>query len=176
MTRRRVIKLYLQPDGQLFPVTAEKVGDGYTVALTTQELDAHVTASDSGPWSVVLASGYSHEALVENQQDQILVTVEDERFLFHLQDDSRTGSPKRKSSTDGEVAAPMPGKVVKIQIAPGEEVEAGQPILLFEAMKMQNEIRSPQDGVLSKVFVTEGQAVDAREKLFVVSPQDNSTN
>ena len=171
---QRPIKLYLQPDGQSFSLTAEKVEDGYKVVSTTQELDADVTASDNGLWSVVLASGYSHEGLVENQQDQILVIVEDERFLFHLQDGSRTGSPKRKSSTDGEVAAPMPGKVVKIQIAPGDQVEAGQPVLLFEAMKMQNEIRSPQDGVLSKVFVTEGQAVDTREKLFVVSPRGNS--
>jgi biotin carboxyl carrier protein len=64
----------------------------------------------------------------------------------------------------------MPGKVVKILVAEGEAIEAGQGVLLFEAMKMQNEIRSPGDGVLRRLHVEEGQAVEARTPLFLVGP------
>jgi biotin carboxyl carrier protein len=49
-------------------------------------------------------------------------------------------------------------------------VTAGQPVLLFEAMKMQNELRSPENGIVSQIDVGPGQAVEARERLYVVSP------
>ena len=62
----------------------------------------------------------------------------------------------------------MPGKVVKLLVAEGDAVTAGQGVLLFEAMKMQNEIRSPQDGTMGELNVSEGQAVEARDRLFVV--------
>jgi biotin carboxyl carrier protein len=64
----------------------------------------------------------------------------------------------------------MPGKVVKLLVAVGGAVTAGQGVLLFEAMKMQNEIKSPQEGTLSELLVTEGQAVEARDLLFAVKP------
>jgi biotin carboxyl carrier protein len=64
----------------------------------------------------------------------------------------------------------MPGKVVKVLVSKGETVAAGQPILLFEAMKMQNELRSPQDGVVAQIGVEAGQAIEAREPLYVLDP------
>jgi biotin carboxyl carrier protein len=64
----------------------------------------------------------------------------------------------------------MPGKVVKLLVSPGESLLAGQPVLLFEAMKMQNELRAPQPGTLLELDVAEGQAVEARERLYVVGP------
>ena len=74
----------------------------------------------------------------------------------------------RRVSARAEVKAPMPGKVVKILVASGDTVSSGQGVLLFEAMKMQNEIKSPQDGVVSEISVEEGQAVEARDRLFVI--------
>ena len=71
-------------------------------------------------------------------------------------------------SAVAEVKAPMPGKVVKLLVSAGDVVEAGQGILLFEAMKMQNEIRSPMAGTVVDFTVQEGQAVDSRGILFSV--------
>jgi biotin carboxyl carrier protein len=62
----------------------------------------------------------------------------------------------------------MPGKVVKVLVSAGASVSAGQPVLLFEAMKMQNELRSPEDGVVAEVAVEAGQAVEARERLYTL--------
>jgi biotin carboxyl carrier protein len=64
----------------------------------------------------------------------------------------------------------MPGKVVELLVSPGASVTAGQPVLLFEAMKMQNELRSPEDGVVAEIAVEAGQAIEARERLYVLVP------
>ena len=63
----------------------------------------------------------------------------------------------------------MPGKVVRLLAKAGDAVEAGQGLLVVEAMKMQNEIRSPKRGTVERVLVTEGQAVNAGEVLCVVA-------
>ena len=67
-----------------------------------------------------------------------------------------------------EVVAPMPGKVIRILATQGAAVEAGQGLLVIEAMKMQNEIKSPKKGTLERLLVKEGQAVNAGEPLAVV--------
>ena len=75
---------------------------------------------------------------------------------------------KAPSSTDvsGNVlVAPLPGTVVEVFIKPGEEVEAGQVILIIEAMKMKNSIRSVRDGKVKDVLVNAGQAVAHKQAL-----------
>ncbi len=67
-----------------------------------------------------------------------------------------------------KLTASMPGKVVRILTAPGAHVKAGQGIAVIEAMKMQNEIRSPRDGKISSILVQEGKAVNAGEVVAVV--------
>jgi biotin carboxyl carrier protein len=62
----------------------------------------------------------------------------------------------------------MPGKVVRILTTPGAQVKAGQGIVVIEAMKMQNELRSPRDGKITAILVQEGKAVNAGEVVAVV--------
>jgi biotin carboxyl carrier protein len=61
--------------------------------------------------------------------------------------------------------SPMPGKVIRLLVNVGDEVEAGQGLVVVEAMKMQNEIRSPKKGKVERVLVSEGQNVNAGEAL-----------
>ena len=98
---------------------------------------------------------------------EILVEVLGERFRFGSGAE-RQEDAAGPTSGRSEVKAPMPGRVVKLLASAGETVTAGQAVLLFEAMKMQNEIRSPQDGVLTELAVKEGQAIQTREILFIV--------
>jgi len=67
------------------------------------------------------------------------------------------------------VVAPMPGKVVRVLVKTGQRVEAGEGILVIEAMKMQNEVRSPKSGTVERLLVSENQAVGAGEVLAVVA-------
>jgi biotin carboxyl carrier protein len=64
--------------------------------------------------------------------------------------------------------APMPGRVVKVLVRPGEEVKAGRGVVVVEAMKMENEIKAPRDGKIREIRVTEGAAVEAGEDLAVL--------
>jgi propionyl-CoA carboxylase alpha chain len=70
----------------------------------------------------------------------------------------------------GGLAAPMPGKVILIHVAPGERVQAGQVLLVMEAMKMEHPIRAVKDGVVSEVRVRLGDQVEAGQVLIVVEP------
>ena len=62
----------------------------------------------------------------------------------------------------------MPGRVVRVLVAPGDEVAARQPVVVVEAMKMENELRSPKAGRVKDVAVTEGASVEAGRVLVVV--------
>ena len=69
---------------------------------------------------------------------------------------------------DGRVLAPMPGRVVKVLVAPGTVVEARQGVIVVEAMKMENELRAPRAGVVREVRVAEGASVEAQALLVVI--------
>jgi biotin carboxyl carrier protein len=62
----------------------------------------------------------------------------------------------------------MPGKIVRVIAAEGDEVEAGQGLIVVEAMKMQNEIKSPKQGKVTKIAVKEASAVNAGDLLVIV--------
>lgn len=64
--------------------------------------------------------------------------------------------------------APMPGKVLKVLVKAGETVKENQPIIVLEAMKMENEIVAPKDGVISAVYVNEGSALDVGQPIATV--------
>mgnify|MGYP006267204547 FL=1 len=74
------------------------------------------------------------------------------------------------AAAEGPVAvkAVMPGRVVKLLVKEGDDVKEGEPILVLEAMKMENDILAPKDGVIAEIGVVPGQAVETSEKLLVV--------
>jgi biotin carboxyl carrier protein len=166
-----VRKLRSLPDGELHAVAIERKGDGYRVE--TDRWGAGMTlvrGSGAGAFSVLTENGLSFEVLVERRESEIEVAVGQSRFRFAS--GAERPSIHRRGQTSGrlEVKSPMPGKVVKVLVSRGEAVTAGQPVLLFEAMKMQNELRSPQDGVVAHIAVEAGQAIEAREPLYALDP------
>ena len=95
--------------------------------------------------------------------------------LFHLEAvDERSrllaASSKMAASGPQTIEAEMPGKVVLLKAAVGDTVTEGQGIVVVEAMKMENEITSPVDGVITEMPVEEGQTVETGAVLFVVEP------
>jgi pyruvate carboxylase subunit B len=78
-----------------------------------------------------------------------------------------TKTPKRpKPSKPGDVASPMPGRVVKVLVAKGDRVEQGDPVLIIEAMKMESRVPAPIAGTVSALHVKEGEDVKADETLI----------
>ena len=87
--------------------------------------------------------------------------------------DPRAWSGRRHGNVEAEgrqqIVAPMPGKVVRVLVHAGDRVEAGQGLMVVEAMKMQNEIRSPKSGTVERILAKEGQPVNAGEVLCVIA-------
>jgi pyruvate carboxylase subunit B len=73
-----------------------------------------------------------------------------------------------------ELRAQMPGKIVKVLVAPGERVERDQGLVIIEAMKMENELKAEVDGVVAEVRAREGETVESGALLLVVEPPESS--
>ena len=108
---------------------------------------------------------------VDDQLEEILVDslVEVVPSVSGVIDVKSTGHSIRPRATEeGDVTTPMPGAVVKIKVRIGDKVEAGDTVLIVEAMKMENEVHTPVSGVVEKIYVAEGDSVNPDEVLVVV--------
>ncbi|MDQ6699996.1 MAG: biotin/lipoyl-binding protein [Acidobacteriota bacterium] len=119
---------------------------------------ADVVEVEPGVYSVIL-QGRSYEARVNGAE----VSVESRRLLVEVQDPRRWNPASATLPGEGRATlkAPMPGKVIRILAHPGDDVTAGQGILVIEAMKMQNELKAPRAGRIASVSVKENDAVTA---------------
>ena len=79
-----------------------------------------------------------------------------------------TQSTLPKPQKQGDITAPIPGRITRVAVGVGDEVVAGDTVLVVEAMKMENEVHTPIDGVVKEVYVKEGDAVNPDETLVVV--------
>jgi biotin carboxyl carrier protein len=80
----------------------------------------------------------------------------------------RAANPGASAQGEQTVVAPMPGRVVRVLVGAGDTVEARQPVIVVEAMKMENELRSPKDGRVKNVAVEPGASVEAGRILVVI--------
>jgi len=131
--------------------------------------DANVESPEPGVYSVLL-DGRSYDAFVEDTPTGLVVTIEGHRFELEVRDPRRWS---RKSAGAGagavqSIVSPMPGKVVRVLAAAGDEVVAGQGIVVVEAMKMQNELKSNRTGRVLSVPAKEGATVNAGELLATI--------
>ena len=130
---------------------------------------ADVASPGPGIYSVLL-DGRSYDARVERTIGHLIVSVQGHRFEIEVRD-PRRWSPNAASRRGGDietVRAPMPGKVVRVLVAPGDTVEAGQGVMVVEAMKMQNEMKASRSGRVLSVAAKEGATVTAGEVLATI--------
>jgi biotin carboxyl carrier protein len=132
------------------------------------ERRALVTQVEPGVYSILL-DGRVYEASADRAGQLLVVLVAGERFEVELRD-PRSWSRKSVTRSQGvaTLAAPMPGKVIRVLVAAGDTVEAGQGILVVEAMKMQNEIKAPRSGHVVSLVAREGATVVAGEPLATI--------
>lgn len=140
----------------------------WKIALDGQSIAADAVEVSPGVFSILL-DGASHEVRVSPAPGGTLRILSGmEEFTAEIVD-SRSWRGRRQGGLEvagrQPVLAPMPGKVIRVLRKAGERVEVGGGILVIEAMKMQNEIRSPKSGVVESMAVQEGQAVNAGETL-----------
>ncbi len=125
----------------------------------------------------VLKEGESYEVDVDNRPGGgFSVLVKGEHFHIDLMDEMKKKLlsilGEAVGAGTGEVATAMPGKVVKVLVSEGDQVKKDQPLVILEAMKMENEFKAPYDGVVKSIKVKEGDTVEASAVLVVLEPQE----
>src|SRR5262249_15065015 len=103
--------------------------------------------------------------------DEFDVTLRNSEFTVKIIDPKRLRSSRSDHEHgDGlvEIKTAMPGKVVRIISSVGDQVDKGMGVIVVEAMKMQNEMKSPRDGIVKEIRVSEGSTVNAGEVLVVI--------
>lgn len=140
-------------DGVEYQVDFESVSGQpvYTMLVDGKSFEAHVIRDDD-TWQVLMR-GILYSAQVEDEREHRLR--------------SATGAGE---GAGGEyiLKAPMPGLIVKVGVAEGEEIGKGDVLVILESMKMQNELKAPRDGKVSRVHVKEGDNVEQRETMVVL--------
>jgi biotin carboxyl carrier protein len=156
-------------------------GQEYTIEL----LDDHrVTIDDKeccidfqpvGDQSIysLLFDGRSFDALVYPEEDAWRVTFQAEMYLVDVEDEREKRlraalGPASYEHQEFFLKAPMPGMVVAVPVANGQQVEKGDVLLVLESMKMQNELRTPRSGTVSRLRVKAGDRVEKKETLLSI--------
>jgi biotin carboxyl carrier protein len=140
-----------------------------TIGSEVWEVDGRLTAQ--GIYSLLIG-GVSYVADVWDENGACVVDVGTERYVMQVEELTRY-IIRTKAGADGSagartLVAPLPGRIVKVSIKPGDRVEKGATLLVIEAMKMENEFRAGASGTIAEVRVEPGQAVNGGDVLVVI--------
>jgi biotin carboxyl carrier protein len=162
------VKLDIRISGQTRTVELERTANGWRISLDGLGVDADAVEIAHNIFSLLI-HGQAHEVRVTPAPDGTLTLQTGQHEFTAEVIDLRAWRGRRHGAVEAEgrqqIVAPMPGKVVRLLVQAGDKVEAGQGLLVVEAMKMQNEIRSPKSGTVERLFAKEGQPVNAGEVL-----------
>lgn len=162
------MKLHAKIDGEKLDVeiirsdghvAATVDGREYSLDVSQPELNIYTFRSGGKLTEVFVSPGSTK------------VTAGGREFEIELIDPKRlrgTGVESDAAEGIAEIRTAMPGKVVRILVTVGDEVQKGDGVLVVEAMKMQNEMKSPKDGVVKEIRTTEGSTVNAGDVLAVI--------
>jgi biotin carboxyl carrier protein len=164
----------VEVNGRLRHVHIHRMDGQFVVGLEGKEqhidavrVDAHTLSLLTGTMShevTVAATPVPGQLTVGVGGVPVMVTLNGRR-RWGKRDEGGTGA-----SGPQRLAAPMPGKIVRILVQPGDPVQPRQPLVVIEAMKMENELRASRDGIVTDLHVREGQLVDAGALLLVIAP------
>src|ERR1700731_698131 len=153
-------------------VDLERTGDQWRIILDGEPVEADVAEISPNTLSILLR-GESHEIRVARSSDGLLKVQTGLREFTAEVTDQRSWRGRRLAHVEAEgrhqITAPMAGKEVRVPVKSGEKGEVGQGLLVVEAMKMQNEIRSTKSGTVERLLAQEGQPVNAGETLVGIS-------
>jgi biotin carboxyl carrier protein len=161
-------------DGAEIPVWVESLGGTrYAVQIGDEVVVLDARRLEGGAWSVLCGTDVV-DAIVDRdgEEPSVRVRTRERTVALEIEDERRQrrrlavrGGAKGASGT---IVAPMPGKIVKALVQPGDVVKAGQGVIVVEAMKMENELRAPRDGVVRSIEVQAGVTVEIRQVLVVI--------
>jgi biotin carboxyl carrier protein len=167
------VKLIARHDGNDIPVTVERHGSGYLVTLGEKSMVIDLV--NAGPYvhSLRLEDGRQYALVHHREGNEHEVSVLGHAVRVEIVEPLALKRARSEDglTSDGTVTALMPGRVVRVLVSKGAAVTRGTGLVVFEAMKMENEIQSAIAGVVDQVFVEPGQTVESGAPLVHVTPE-----
>jgi len=179
------VTIEVELDGVRHSVALRRDGDQWVAGVDGREVAVSVVEAGSR-WSMLIGppEGGHYESNVASafrrtSYDIAFEPVAAGALIVHVNGatvpvtvlDRRRRRGSRSGASDARpraIVAPMPGRIVKVLVTPGAAVTARQPLVVVEAMKMENELRAPRDGVVEEVRVSDGLLVEANAVLLVL--------
>jgi len=167
------VQYEVEVGGRRVQVVVSRAGDGFAVSVDGRTRQVDAARIDAHTLSLVVDSVWSKEvSLAANAATgqlevhvgatPVTVTLNGRRRWGRKDDAGGSGSGPQRLS------APMPGKIVRVLVKKGDVVTARQPVVVVEAMKMENELRASRDGTVAEIQVSEGMSVEAGALLLVI--------
>ena len=145
-------------------ITAEIGGRSYELEAHEVEPNVYLLKHENKIYQIFVSPK-------QNPNEPFAVSVGTNNFEISISDPKRLRSAAGGSgSTDGtaEIKTAMPGKIVRVLVETGAEIKKGDGVIIVEAMKMQNEMKSPKDGIVKEIRFAEGATVNAGDILAVI--------
>ena len=161
----RAVPVQLVTDGDGFAATVD--GGTHPVVCVATGPRAHAAGGMVVEELALEVDGQARRAVVARRADRVVVAIGGRVFAFETGEEARGG---REAGGSGLVTAPMPGKVVNVLVAAGDRVEAGQPLVVLEAMKMESTLAAEVRGCVGTVRAVAGATVAAGDVLVEIVP------
>jgi biotin carboxyl carrier protein len=147
--------------------------DEHQVIIDGRKLEVDFNSVSGQPIYSMLVDGRSFEGFVYTGEDSWEVLLMGRQFPVQVEDEREKrlqAAAGRTISESGEyqMKAPMPGMIVSIPVAENQEIQKGQVLVILESMKMQNELKSPRDGIISRIRIKPGETVEQKQTLLSV--------
>ncbi|HEX6176931.1 MAG TPA: biotin/lipoyl-containing protein [Thermoanaerobaculia bacterium] len=162
------MKFVARHDGHDVEIEVQRYGSGYRVRLGDRWIEADMTEAGQFVHSLRLADGTQFSLTHHREENTHEITLAATTVKIEVIDPLSLKRSRREDEggAAGAVKALMPGRVVRIMVQEGETVRKGTPLLILEAMKMENEIQAPCEGTVSRVLVSAGQTVEGGADLL----------
>jgi biotin carboxyl carrier protein len=156
-------------DGRSHRLDLARNGEGWSCRVDGREIEIDAVMLGADVFSLRIGNR-AYEVERELVSEGLNLWIGEQCFAAEVRDPRSLKGRGRAVDDHGprKLIAPMPGKVVRILVSQGQAVDQGAGVLVVEAMKMQNEIKSPKKGSIQKLMVREGAAVNAGDVLAIV--------
>lgn len=161
------MKLFAELNSEKYQIEIKRNGENVFAKIDEREYELEASEVEPNVW-LLKNNNQIHQIYVSPNG---IVNIGNHQLEVNLIDPKRLrGSASSASGAEGkaEIKTAMPGKIVRILVEIGVEVAVGEGVIVVEAMKMQNEMKSPKDGIIKEIRFNEGETVNAGDVLVII--------
>jgi len=161
---------FVTVDQKTFEIEVEETKEGFKLLVDKKPVNVEVTPVGDASHLSFIIDNKSYDVIIEDEKS---VSIENELYEVLVEDEKQKklreiGKKIHHHEEKLAIVAPMPGLIVKVEAKVGDRVKAGHGLIIMEAMKMQNELKAPKDGVVKEILVREGMSVNWGDTLIAL--------